>query len=55
MKSSDYKSIENELVNNTASNIDSHRLKISYEFEEEHPDVIFRDKVIKELLYLFRT
>jgi len=51
MKTSDYKSIENELVNNTASNIE----QISYEFEEEHPDVIFRDKVIKELLYLLQT
>jgi len=51
IKTTDYKTIESELVNNTADNIE----KISYEFKEEYPDVKFREKVIKELLYLFRT
>ena len=47
MKTSDYMSIESELVSNTACNIDSHRLKISYEFEEEHPHIKFRNGIIK--------
>ena len=51
IKTTDYKTIESELVNNTADNIE----KISYEFKEEYPDVKFREKVIKELLYLLQT
>ena len=51
IKTTDYKTIESKLVNNTADNIE----KISYEFKKEYPDVKFREKVIKELLYLFRT
>ena len=55
MKTSDYMSIESELVSNNACNIDSHRLKISYEFEEEHPHIKFRNGIIKELIDLLQT
>jgi len=51
MKTSDYKSIESELVSNTACNIE----QISYEFEEEHPHIKFRNGIIKELIDLLQT